>query len=386
MNRVTRLSFRIACLFVFILFILSPTGKMAYASEPEITTTDTLKNEHGAGKAFNAGEMIVEHITDNHEWHILSIGKHHVSIPLPIILYHKGKLDVFMSSRFHHGESSYKGYKLELEGKHKNKIIRVKEDGITPDEEAGMPFDVSITKTVASVFISILILIIIFISVASSYKKNAGKAPKGLQSLVEPVIIFIRDDIAKSSIGEKKHEKYMPFLLTIFFFILINNLMGLVPFFPGGVNVTGNIAITLTLALFTFLITNFSGNKNYWMHVFNTPGVPWWLKFPLPLMPIIEIVGMITKPFVLTVRLFANITAGHIIALGFMSLIFIFGNMSPAFGYGVSVLSIIFAIFMSLLELLVAFLQAYVFTLLSALYFGMAVEEHEHPHELEHAH
>ena len=291
-----------------------------------------------------------------------------------------------MSSKFHYGKVSYKGYKLEKEGKYKNKIIRVKEDGVTPDEEAGMPFDLSITKTVASVFISIIFILLIFTSVARSYKRNTGKPPRGLQSMLEPIIIFVRDDIAKSSIGEKKYEKFMPFLLTVFFFILINNLMGLVPFFPGGVNVTGNIAVTLTLALFTFIITNFSGNKSYWMHVFNTPGVPWWLKIPIPLMPIIELVGMITKPFVLTVRLFANISAGHIIVLGFMSLIFIFGKMNLGMGYGVSVLSVLFAVFMSMLEILVAFLQAYVFTLLSALYFGMAVEEHEHPHEVEHAH
>jgi len=376
-------------LFFLTLTLLLTTGTFqnnATANEPDALKTDTMKAGQEEKKEFNAGEMILEHITDKHEWHIVTIGSTEIAIPLPIILYHKGKLDIFMSGKFHHGEESYKGYKLEMEGKHKNKIICVKEDGVTPDEEAGLPLDLSITKTVASVFISIIFIILIFTSVARSYKRNTGKPPRGLQSLLEPVIIFIRDDIAKSSIGEKKYEKFMPFLLTIFFFILINNLMGLIPFFPGGVNVTGNIAVTLTLALFTFIITNFSGNKSYWMHVFNTPGVPWWLKIPIPLMPIIELVGMITKPFVLTVRLFANISAGHIIVLGFMSLIFIFGKMNLGMGYGVSVLSVLFAVFMSMLEILVAFLQAYVFTLLSALYFGMAVEEHEHPHELEQVH
>lgn len=389
---------KIRCKIIRYLFFLTltllltaePFQNNATANEPEAIKTDTLKTGQGEKKGFNAGEMILEHITDNHEWHITTIGSTDIAVPLPIILYHKGKLDIFMSGKFHHGEESYKGYKLELEGKHKNKIICVKEDGVTPNEEAGLPLDLSITKTVASVIISIILIILIFTSVARSYKKNTGKPPRGLQSLLEPVIIFIRDDIARSSIGEKKYEKFMPFLLTVFFFILINNLMGLIPFFPGGVNVTGNIAVTLTLALFTFIITNFSGNKSYWMHVFNTPGVPWWLKIPLPLMPIIELVGMITKPFVLTVRLFANITAGHIIALGFMSLIFIFGNLHgtphTGMGLGVSVLSVLFAVFMSMLEILVAFLQAYVFTLLSALYFGMAVEEHEHPHELEQVH
>jgi len=225
-----------------------------------------------------------------------------------------------------------------------------------------------------AVFISGVALCIIFISVARAYGRRKGMAPKGLQSFLEPVILFIKD-LAVSSIGEKKYEKFMPFLLTLFFFIFFNNLFGLIPFFPGGANVTGNIAVTLVMAAFTFIVTTISANKNYWKHIFNTPGVPWWLKFPLPLMPFIEIVGMFTKPFVLMIRLFANITAGHIIILGFISLIFIFGNLHPALGYSVSIVSVLFAVFIGMLELLVAFIQAYVFTLLSALYFGMAVEE-----------
>ena len=181
----------------------------------------------------------------------------------------------------------------------------------------------------------------------------------------------------------KKYEKYLPFLLTVFFFILINNLLGLIPWIPGGSNVTGNIAVTMVLAVATFLITNLSGNKDYWVHIFNTPGVPWWLKLPVPLMPLVEFSQVFIKPFVLMVRLFANILAGHIIALGFYSLIFIFGSMHIAAGYGVSLVSVAFTVFMSLLELLVAFIQAFVFTLLSALYFGAAVAEHHHE---EHAH
>ncbi|MCF8345466.1 MAG: F0F1 ATP synthase subunit A, partial [Bacteroidales bacterium] len=215
-----------------------------------------------------------------------------------------------------------------------------------------------------------------FISIAKRYKKRKGEAPKGLQSLLEPLILFIRDDVAKEAIGVKRHERYLPFLFTLFFFIFLNNLLGLVPFFPGGANVTGNIAVTGVMAVFTFLITTFSANKNYWKHIFNTPGVPWWLKIPIPIMPLVEFMGIFTKPFVLMVRLFANITAGHIIVLGFISLVFIFGNIQPAMGYGVSIVSIAFAVFMGLLELLVAFIQAYVFTLLSALYFGMATEDH----------
>jgi len=316
---------------------------------------------------FNAGTMIMDHVIDAHEWHVLTWGHTHVSIPLPIILYSDGNLDVFMSSKFHHGHDEYKGYKLEIDGENKGKIINV--------ETGDLPLDLSITKNVFAMLFSMLLICIIFISIGKSYTKRKGQAPKGLQSFLEPLILFIRDDVAKASIG-KNYEKYLPYLLTLFFFIFFNNLLGLVPIFPGGANLTGNIAITGVLAVFTFIITTINANKNYWVHIVNTPGVPWWLKIPIPLMPIVEIMGVFTKPFVLMVRLFANITAGHIIVLGFMSLIFIFGNISPGIGYGVSVVSVAFAVFMGLLELLVAFIQAYVFTLLSALYFGMATEEH----------
>ncbi|NVN94772.1 MAG: F0F1 ATP synthase subunit A [Bacteroidetes bacterium] len=333
--------------------------------------------EKSKSKKFNAGEMIIEHIADAHEWHIMTIGETHISIPLPVILIFDGKLSMFCSSRFHHGTESYNGFKIAEEGKHKGKIVHILANANGQEvEDEKLPLDFSITKMVLSLFIGVFLLGLIFLSISHSYRKRGVAAPKGLQSLLEPIIIFVRDDIAKSSIGEKKYQKYLPFLLTIFFFIFLNNLMGLIPFFPGGVNLTGNIAITLTLAVFTFLITTFSGNRAYWVHIVNAPGVPWWLKIPIPLMPIVELVGVFTKPFVLMVRLFANITAGHIIALGFVSLIFIFGEMKPALGYGVSVVSVIFYVFMGLLELLVAFIQAYVFTLLSALYFGMAIEEH----------
>jgi F-type H+-transporting ATPase subunit a len=179
--------------------------------------------------------------------------------------------------------------------------------------------------------------------------------------------------------GEEKYEKFMPYLLTIFFFIWFNNMLGLIPLFPGGANVTGNIAITMVMALFTFVITLINGNKHYWKEIYDAPGVPWWLKYPpMPLMPIIEIMGVFLKPFVLMVRLFANITAGHFIALAFVSLIFIFAEMNPFLGGGVALLSAVFSIFMGLLELLVALIQAYVFTFLSALYFGMAIAEDHH--------
>lgn len=331
---------------------------------------------HGEGK-FNAGEMIMEHVVDNHEWHVAEIGSLHLTIPLPVILIYDGSLYTFCSSRFHNETHSYQGFTLEQEGPNKGKIVRTGEHGSSTSASPKV-YDFSITKIVLAILISTFLLTLIFITVARAYTRNRDKAPSGLQSLLEPLIIFIRDDIAKSSIGEKRYEKFMPFLLTVFFFIFFNNLFGLIPFFPGGANVTGNIAVTLVMAVFTFVITTINGNKHYWVDIINTPGVPWWLKLPVPLMPIVEIIGIITKPFVLMIRLFANITAGHIIVLGFVSLIFIFGAISAALGLGVSIVSVAFMIFMNLLELLVAFIQAYVFTLLSALYFGLATIEPEH--------
>lgn len=363
-------------------------------------------NEIAEEETYNAGEMIIEHVVDSYEWHILTWKGKHISVYLPVIIWHEGHLIVFSSSHFvdHHtyrkvplffdqngqmihfdeqGHGSDPAFALAImqKGPNKSKIAYVyakeylQNHKIVQDMEAGLPLDFSITKNVVALWFSIILMIWIFASVAKSYKTRKGMAPKGIQSVFEPLIVFIHDDVAKSSIGEKKYEKYVPFLLTIFFFIFFNNLLGIIPIIPGGANLTGNIAITGVLAVFTFVITTFSANKNYWIHIVNTPDVPWWLKFPFPLMLIVEITGIFTKPFVLMVRLFANMAAGHIIVLGFISLIFIFGAISPIAGYGVSVVSIAFSLFMSLLEFLVAFIQAYVFTLLSALYIGMAVEE-----------
>ncbi len=361
-------------LLSFILFIVIPVSFVLSAQHND---SDELINhqtdtEHKR-EPFKAGPFIFEHIADDYVWHIASSGEKHYSIPLPVILYSSEKgLNVFMSSKFHHGHSAYKGFHIETDenSENKGKIVETLLSG-----DVVKPIDISITKNVLSLFISVALLIFIFVSIAKSYTRNKGKAPKGLQSFLEPLVLFIRDDIAKSSI-KNNPERFMPYLLTVFFFIFLNNLLGLVPIFPGGANLTGNIAVTMVLAIFTFIITTISANKNYWQHIFNAPGVPWWLKFPVPLMPIVEIMGMFTKPFVLMVRLFANITAGHIIALGFYSLIFIFGEKNIFAGYGVSVVSIAFTIFMMVLEILVAFIQAYVFTLLSAIYFGMATEEH----------
>lgn len=368
-----RLFIALPLIIISVLFF-SPFSVFA-AGEKEEHAKEASHSPDDGEESFNAGTMIIDHIVDAHEWHILSTRNRHVSIPLPVILVDNGKVHAFMSSRFHHGQASYLGYKLETEGKNKGKIVRVIGDSLETDQNAPPPLDLSITKNVLALFISCILICIIFISVARTYRKREGHSPKGLQSLLEPVILFVRD-MAKSSIGDHKYERFMPYLLTLFFFIFLNNLIGLIPIFPGGANLTGNIAVTMVMALITFIVTTFVGNKNYWKHIYNTPGVPWWLKFPLPLMPLVELMGVFTKPFILMIRLFANITAGHIIMLGFISLIFIFGNMNIVLGYSVSVVSILFAVFMGLLELLVAFIQAYVFTLLSSLYFGMAMEEH----------
>ena len=359
-------------LFTLLFTLILHGGIYAQDQDMEGHTDTKTKDD------FNAGLMIIDHIVDSHEWHILTLGETHVSIPLPVILIDKGQFHIFSSSNFHHGHQSYLGYKIEENaGANRGKIVKVVPGTMETDTAAGKPLDLSITKTVMGIFISVIAMLLIFFSVAKSYKRNAHHAPKGLQSALEPFILFIRDDVAKPSIG-KHYQKFVPFLLTLFFFIFFANIIGLIPLFPGGANVTGNIGVTMVLALFTFFMTSFNGNKSYWVHLFNAPGIPWWLKFPIPLFPIIEISGAIIKPFVLMIRLFANITAGHIIVLGFISLIFVFSRISPGLGYGVSVVSVAFAIFIGLLEILVALIQAYVFTLLSALYFGMATEEAAH--------
>jgi len=386
--------------FTTLLFVLFTC--LVYGSEGSDTTMASTEHESGVAtahetvagdsgaehgeKKFDAGAMIMEHIGDSHGWHLWGKGHNAVSVPLPIIIYSGERgITTFMSSSFHHGEMTYKGYRLTEKGK----IEAVQQMDEVPAESAAIDekvnasiIDFSITKNVAALLFSIILILWMFISVAKSYARRKGEAPKGLQSLIEPLVVFVRDDIAKASIGPK-YEKFMPYLLTVFFFIWINNLLGLIPILPGGANVTGNIAITLTLAVITFLITCFSANKSYWRHVFAMPGVPIGV---LVLLTPIELLGVFLRPFVLTIRLFANITAGHIIALSFFSLIFIFGEASAGAGWGVSILSVAFVIFMTVLELLVAFLQAYVFTFLSAIYFGAAVEEHHHDHDGHDAH
>ena len=330
------------------------------------------------GNEINAGSEIIGHVTDAHSWHLFSYVSngetHHVAVPLPIILINDGHLDIFMSSKLAHGQI-YKGYKIDGGGLTKEEIICVDAAG----KPTGVkPFDLSITKTAAAIMVSVILLIVIVMVTKRGYKKRPNQAPKGLQSLMEMLVVFVRDDIVRPMIGEAKYQKYLPYLLTLFFFIFFSNILGLIPIFPAGGNISGNIAVTATLAVITFLITNISGNKHYWTDVFNTPGVPAWLKI-FPLMPIVELMGVFTKPIVLMIRLFANMTAGHIVILGFIFLIFILSNLfGTAVGTGVTVVSIFFSVFISLLECLVAYLQAFVFTMLTSLYIGMAVSEPHH--------
>ncbi len=334
------------------------------------------EHEHKSNekKELDVKEVIVGHIVNDYSWHILTTpaGKH-VSIPLPVILYsQRSGFHIFMSSKFHHGHEPYKNFKIAHEGINNGRIVEFNDKGEV--YESGL-IDLSITKVVVGIFVAVIVLLLVFLQAGKIAQQSANKPPKGVLSFVEPLILFIRDEIAESAIG-KKHYQFLPYLLTVFFFVFFANLFGLIPIPPFGANVTGNISVTASLAFITFSITTFKGNKNYWAHIFNTPGVPWWLKVPIPLMPIVELVGVFTKPIVLAIRLFANMTAGHIVMLAFITLIFIFGNISPYIGLAVSPVSLLFTIFMIILDVLVSFIQAFVFTLLSAIYFGMAVEEH----------
>lgn len=301
---------------------------------------------------FNVSEVIMHHVMDDHIWHFFD--GHFGTLYLPIIVYSPERgLDIFSSSNFydeHHNVVEYNGYRLE------HSHIYLGENQV---------LDLSVTKNVAMLFLTAFLVLVVMRSVANGYKRNQGQAPKGIQSFMEPVILFVKDEVIKPNAGPKA-DKYVPYLLTLFFFILFGNILGLL---PGAANMTGNIAVTMVLAVFTFLITNFSGNKNYWSHIFWTPGVP--LPLRLIILPV-EIIGIFTKPFALMVRLFAAITAGHIVVLSLLCMGFIFHS------YAVGVGASIFVTLINLIELLVAGIQAYVFTLFSSLYIGMATEEHEH--------
>ena len=355
--------------YSFFILLLAFSTNLLAQEHHESVGEELAEEAHGAEKEFNAIEMIMEHISDSNEWHIASYQgsdghEKHISIPLPVIIW-DGEWHFFMSSAAAHGHE-HNGYTMEH-----GKIVSVtgKEKAALFDLFTGLEnkfVDLSISKNVAGILISCLLLFFVFRAVSNSYKKHDG-VPKGIAGFMEPVVLFIRDEVALPNIGKKHAPKYLPLLLTIFFFIWFNNLLGLIPIFPGGTNVTGNIAVTMVLALITLVVVNANGNKEYWGHIFWPPGVPILLKV---IMIPVEILGVFTKPFALMMRLFANITAGHIMILSLISLVFIFQSIwiSPA--------SVVLALFISVLELLVAALQAYIFTVLSALFIGMAVQEH----------
>lgn len=359
----------------FLLPLFLTISFFGYATENEDGKTDKTEEE----KPFNVKELIFHHITDNHSFHVYGSNEDHfpkaLTIPLPILLWTDNGLVTFMSSEFHHdieGKTIVERKGLKFINLHE-KIYQLNEGETAVAFDTGhhatnaaRPMDFSITKNVFSMFLSMIFLLLIFITSARSYKKSSSNMPSGIGKFMEPIIVFIRDEVAIPNIGEKKHQKYMPFLLTIFFFIWINNVMGLIPIFPFSSNLSGNISFTLTLAAITFVITLFSSKKYYWKHILWMPGLPVPMK--LFLMPI-EIIGMFVKPIALMIRLFANITAGHVIILSLISLIFILNTI------WVAPLSVLFSLFISVIEVLVVAIQAYIFTMLSALYFGQALEE-----------
>lgn len=371
-------SLLVAVFSLFFLIFFNP----AIAGEG---SSDSAHKKEG----FNAKELIFGHVLDAHEFHFLDV-KHKdgsvrpISIPLPVILYSPQRgFDFFMSSKFHHGEHAHKNYiiltdekiaELKLDEKKfsAQQIVAINNNGeIDPLVKV---FDVSLTRNVVQMLIGLLLFVWIMLRIAKKYKRGEGvtTAPKGSQGLLEPVITFIRDEVAIPNLG-RKYEKYLPFLLTLFFFILINNLFGMI---PGSANVTGNIAFTLILGLISFVVILFSSNKHYWGHIFNPPGIPLGVK--IILVPV-EFLGIFIKPMALIIRLFANMVAGHIIIICLISLIFIFGQLSPAVGYGVSPVSIAFTIFIYFIEVLVVFIQAFIFVMLTAVFVGQAREgEHHH--------
>lgn len=321
-------------------------------SHAEVSAQDHGTEHHtDENKPVDITKVAFEHILDAHSWHLWGEGHDAVALPLPVILYSNTKgLQIFSSAKFEHGHASYNGYSL-----HEEQIVS--ED---PNESV---LDFSLTKNAVQLIFSAIVLILIFTSIAKAYKTTGvTNAPAGKQSFFEPLIMFVRDDIAKSNIGHG-YEKYVPYLLTVFFLILINNVLGIIPV---SANLTGNIAFTLVMSVATLIITNINGNGHYWHHIFMPP-CPTWLY---PIMIPIEVIGILTKPFALMIRLFANISAGHIIIISLIGLIFVFKSIY------IAPVSVAFALFIDVLECLVAFLQAFIFTMLTALFIGSAVADH----------
>lgn len=315
-------------------------------------------------------EMIMHHILDNYEYDIVKFGETHISLPLPRIVYSgETGLKVFLNT---HEESKLKEMGLQADHHHHGKLLTLSGNKV---------FDLSISKNVFSMLLVMLLLTWLMTSVAKAYKRREGQAPKGLQSLIEPIIILVRDEIVRPNIGEKYYKRFLPYMLTVFFFIWLSNLVGML---PAGPNIMGNIATTTALASLTFVLIIFFSKKDYWMHILWMPGIPLALR---PLMIVVELIGFFSKPITLLIRLFANITAGHVMILALIGLIFMFGAKGGlGAGLGTSVVSTAFVLFVDFLELLVGFLQAAVFTMLTCMYIGDAVAEHHHEHEEAHHH
>jgi F-type H+-transporting ATPase subunit a len=328
------------------------------------------------GESFDPASVIFEHIQDAYWWHITTINDKHVSIYLPVIVYSKSTgWHVFSSSRLAHGHE-HNGFYIAQGGGNEGKIVEKNAAG-----EEIKPVDLSFTKNAAGIMISSIVMLLIFLTTARWYGRRPKNAVPGkFVSFIEMLVMSVEDDIIRKSIGSAHYRKYSPYLLFAFFFILINNLIGLIPVFPGGANITGNITITFFLAFCTLITINLFGNREYWKEIF-WPDVPTWLKVPLPLMPFIELFGVLSKPFALMIRLFANIMAGHSAVLSITCLIFITASMGTAMNVGMTVFSVILSVFMNCLELLVAYIQAYVFTMLSAVFIGMSIPEHHDKQE-----
>ena len=346
---------------IIILLLLSTLSQTVF-SAPGGMTAD--------GK-IDVKAIVFGHLGDSYEWHITSIGKSDIIIPLPIIVYSKyAGWYMCLSSDLHLGKIS-NGMQIAAEGEYEGKIIEVA-SGERPI------LDISITKNVLSLFITCALLIFIILFVANWYKNKPQEAPKGLRGILEMMIMDVHDSVVKACIG-KDYKRYAPYLLTAFFFIFFSNLMGLIPIFPGGANLTGNIAITFVLAGITFLVVNIFSTREYWREIF-WPDVPLWLKVPVPIMPVIEAFGILTKPFALMIRLFANIMGGHAAILGLVTLIFIAAQMGAVMSASFTIVSVAFTVFMFFVELLVAYIQAYVFTMLSAVFIGLSRVEPHHKH------
>lgn len=355
---------------VLLLLLLVGTSDVLKANETSSQASTSTETAESKGDV-DVNELVFGHIGDAYEWHVITIGDKAWSIPLPVIVYSSTGWHVFSSARLEEG--LYEGLYIAQEGAYEGKIVERNAAG-----EEIRPFDISITKNVMGLFINSALLLVVLMSCVRWYKKHPVEsgAPRGGVGMMEAMILMIYEDVIQKCIGPD-YKRYAPYLLTVFFFILVNNLMGLVPFFPGGANVTGNIAVTFVLATCTFIMTNVFGSKEYWKEIL-WPEVPLWLKVPVPMMPVIELFGIFTKPFALMIRLFANIMAGHAAILSLVAIIFITVKVGPVINGSMTAVAVAFGIFMDALEVLVAFIQAYVFTMLSAVFIGLSrVKEHE---------